>query len=81
MASKNIETEIWTALRMSIFTYYDDKLYCLHWDYLNNYFYIRDTASGSSSYIVRTTSLPTSITPDNAVDKLSTYLLFQWMKP
>lgn len=79
MGDKNVDTGEWTPRHMSIFVLHNDKLYCLHWDYQAGCFDIRDTATaspGPHSYIFRTPTMPDTITPDNALDKLRVYLLF-----
>lgn len=78
MAEKNVETEVWTATHMSIFVEHKEKEFCLHWDYVNKSFDIRDTAksSGRDSYIFKTAVMPTTVTPTNALDKLQIYLIF-----
>lgn len=78
LAEKDTETEIWKNRHLSIFVEHNEKEYCLHWDYINNWFDIRDTAAtfGHNNYIVRLSIMPHSITPTNARDKLITYLIF-----
>lgn len=79
MSERTIEADApWMIKHMSIFVLYNDKEYCLHWDYINKYFDIRDTATstGRNSYIFRTYVMPDSVTPDNALEKLKTYLIF-----
>jgi len=78
IAEKNVDTEVWTTNHMAIFVEHREIEYCLHWDYVNKWFDIRDTAksSGQDSYIFRTTVMPSKITPDNALEKLKTYLVF-----
>jgi hypothetical protein len=76
-AERDIETQlIWTVKYLSIFVQHNDRQYCLHWDYINKHFDVRDTATSSSICIFRTQGMPDTITPDNALDKLKTYLLF-----
>src|SRR5271169_3185728 len=69
MGEKEMETEHWAIKHMSIFVHHAGKEYCLHWDYINKYFDIRDTATstGRHSYIFRIDTLPTTVTPDNAL--------------
>jgi hypothetical protein len=78
MAEKDVDTEEWHVKHLSIFVRHNDKEYCLHWNYVNKHFDIRDIArfTGRDSYIFRLNVLPDSITLDNALDKLKTYLLF-----
>jgi hypothetical protein len=79
MADKDEKTEGWTTRHMSIFVKHNDKLYCLHWDYMAGCFDIRDTATaspGPNSVIFRTRTMPDSVTPTNALDKLRIYLVF-----
>jgi hypothetical protein len=75
-SEKTINTDQWETKHLSIFVIHNDTEYCLHWDYLNNYFDVRETATSSTIYVLRTTSMPTTITPTNALDKLKTYLIF-----
>ncbi len=77
-AEKDTETEQhWINKHMSIFVKYNDKEFCLHWDYINKQFDIRDTGkSTGTGYIFRTQVMPTTVTPTNALDKLRIYIVF-----
>lgn len=78
LCAKDAETEQhWIIRYMSIFVSYNDKRYCLKWDYRNKVFEIRDTAVDNlpHNYILRLDRLP-GITPSNALEKLKTYLIF-----
>jgi hypothetical protein len=73
------QTGIWVPRQMSILVPHNDRLYCMHWDYVNQYFDVRDTATsspGPNDVIFRTQMMPDFITPDNAKVKLQVYLLF-----
>lgn len=78
LAEKNEETEQWIVEHTCIFVKHNSKEYCLHWDYVSNHFDIRDiaTSAGKDSYLFRTSSLPHTLTPDNSLEKLKTWLIF-----
>lgn len=64
----------WETRRLSIFVFHRDQEYCLHWNFMDHTFSVIDPLS--DGHIFSTSIMPTTITPDNALDKLKLYLLF-----
>lgn len=64
----------WEVRRMSIFVFHREKEYCLHWDFVNNFFYVIDP--GAEGHVLSTPVMPTTVTPSNALDKLKLFLVF-----
>lgn len=77
MASKEPDAEEWVTKHVSIFVSHKEKEYCMHFSYTKSYFEILDVSKDAGSgVIMRINTLPTTLTPENALEKLQTYLIF-----
>jgi hypothetical protein len=67
-----------TINRISIFIFHHGKEYCLHWRSDTSQLHVLDTTKDSADHIVDGPKnyLPNIITPQNALQKLLTFLTF-----
>lgn len=76
-ASKNPDTESWIIKHVCIFVDYKEKTYCMHFSYTGNYFEILDvTKDAGGGVIIKTNSMPQTLNPTNASEKLQIYITF-----